>query len=85
MATGFGTVTVKLDELYDGAKQDLLDGAALSRLREALRADEGGYFLVDVPSHHGPFTIEVHGGTTWQVSGATIAEAADACREALEK
>lgn len=70
--------------------QDALDGAALRRLRESLREDDvivlrgprpdDGYWEVDVLKLGAPGPAE---GEVEDMDGATIAEAADKCREAL--
>ena len=77
--TGAVDVTVRLDALYPEAKQDLRDGAALRRLREALTKEPWGRHW------HVTFEPAYEGG--WQVSVGTydtFAEAADRCRTALE-
>jgi hypothetical protein len=68
-----------------GISQDALDGAALRRLREAWRP-EFGYWDLYI-DHTGVPHIAVtkpndYEPTEWYF-GATIAEAADKCREAL--
>jgi len=73
---------------YMTIDQDAADGAALRRLREAL--PEGTYASVVMgdPGYRQPYGIllEMRGRYTASWYGAdTIAEAADACREALER
>jgi len=86
-----GTLTVRLDDLYDGAKQDLADGAALRWLREALEADDD-LWSFDLHPRHGTdnppaWQVEIwkgpFGAGMLECTGATIAEAADKCRETL--
>jgi hypothetical protein len=79
------TFVLKADE------QDYLDGASLRRLREALPADATigiEWKLLRFETHgHGEETasfIEV-GTERAAGTGATVAEAADACREAVGK
>lgn len=66
--------------------QDIEDGAALRRLREAL--PENTYFEVESPldGFGWDITIEsIYGGpSVAQAEGSTLAQAADACREAIE-
>jgi hypothetical protein len=62
-----------------GSLQDLMDGAALRRLREAL--PDMTLTAEYVAEWH--LTVSLHGQPLWQGYGATIAEAADKCREAL--
>jgi hypothetical protein len=67
--------------------QDASDGAALRRLREALPGPEHGVYRADLSLFADQAIIEVvrfgDAGITAHGMGATIAEAADACREAL--
>ncbi len=95
----FVPVTTNTGELIHGELdsaedyQDMKDGAALRRLREALpedteisqqyqpwRPEPYRYQVQIYPSTQlGPYA----GDPAWFGSGATIAEAADKCREAL--
>jgi hypothetical protein len=76
------------------SEQDALDGRALYRLREALP----GHMVESYgPRRDGRFLVQAHSWFDWETSnklgtnrvvsqeGSTIAEAADACREALAK
>ncbi len=70
--------------------QDLLDGAALRRLRKAIDADgrRGDWALTVSPTVSGFWAmLEFEDGrpfTGHEVNEPTIAAAADACREAIE-
>ena len=85
---------VRLSNFYEDTwlvgqdAQDMLDGAALRLLREALVEQSGpGMLCVDVTDELGRWYIaayhadNVDGGDEGE--GSTFAEAADACREAL--
>jgi hypothetical protein len=85
VVTGYGDYS----EVLERAEQDHRDGEALRRLREALPAEATigiEWKLLRFETHgHGEETasfIEV-GTERAAGTGATIAEAADACREAL--
>ena len=73
-----GWVDAKEGEAY----QDRLDGAALRRLREAL---PDWHVKVDAAAGYVEVKVLLHSQVMAQFWGATIAEAADKCREALER
>jgi hypothetical protein len=71
--------------------RDFRDGAALRRLREALPVASGKHAYVDAiwngrPDASFVVVANVYGDAPkgWRGNGATIAEAADKCREALD-
>ncbi len=73
------------DKVYADERQDALDGAALRRLREAL--PEGAWFDVKSPIGTREWCVVVYHSDDrmyedWHCGGI-VAEAADACREAL--
>lgn len=70
------------------AAQDLRDGAALRRLREACPVGERWFEVFGPHPESGHFQVVVETVGQYDTpgvlaNGATIAEAADACREAL--
>ena len=69
--------------------QDALDGAALRRLREALPEGWTVAVSTEAASYRGAWMVSRRRSGTDEAASehyaATIAEAADACREALPK
>ena len=68
--------------LYDA--QDELDGRALRLLREALPELSGWFDVRVTVLDNGTVDYFVEDADGWLGQGATIAEAADKCREALK-
>lgn len=63
-------------------EQDALDGQALRLLREAM--PDGWTFFCTACAGDVHFRVWARGQAEMSIHGATIAEAADACRAALE-
>lgn len=78
--------SVRQMEAEHQGQLDYLDGAALRRLREVL--PEGSVVTVYIQPPPGNFDVGFTSDTMkddedWLMTGATIAEAADKCREVL--